>query len=164
MNRQTSHVSKSIQERSAYQRYITRIAAEPTLDESLDLKASTEPGEELSKATSTRKRPIKFQTRVKDYISSNWFNWLMVIIGIVLLFNVYDSRVNFALMDYKLSDQKSQIEMINNTIQGKDSDQQKQIDRISTISDDNTKLINALNLLITELKIRIEFIEQKIGN
>jgi len=140
----SSHVSKTPSERSAYHRYIRRLESQPTVEESIELDPSFEPRQELTEPTSTKERAIPLGYRLSDHFQKNWVTWLFGILMFVAVYLVYDSKVNIAILHNDLSNQQSRLDRISNSVDG-------------IVETDH-----AQDLIIQELKIRLEFLVNSI--
>jgi len=140
----SSHVSKTRNERSAYQRYIHRLESQPTIEEPIEIDPSYEAGQELAESTSRSKRTIPLSLRIRDHLEKNWIGWSFGLLMVIAIFFLYDARVNIAIFNHDLSNQ------------------QQKLDRISTSLDNITYTDHAQDLIIQELRIRLEYLVNTI--
>ncbi|MGD9874405.1 MAG: hypothetical protein AB7T27_09040 [Kiritimatiellia bacterium] len=138
-----SHIAKTQGQRQAYNRYIQQLDYEPTVDEALRFANSTQPGEELTEPTSKRKRSLNTGERFRDHIIQNWLNWVVGVVAVVLLWLMYDSKIDFARMSATMENQKESLDKVEQA-EGKNADKNTEQD-----------------LLIGEHKIRIGSLERK---
>lgn len=104
--------SKSNREREAYVRYIRKQNYEPTVDDTLPFAQSSIGGEELSKPTTSHKRPINLQDQIKTYIADHWLEGIFSLVILLLLYFMIDAKIDMA----KASTQISTIEKNETTI------------------------------------------------
>jgi hypothetical protein len=160
MSRRYSHATKTLKARSAYQRYLPTIDVEPTVDETEDFNESSSAGEELTQPTIKRKRKIPIRDKIGDHFSDHWIEWLFGIAALVLVYLMYDSKVNITVIEYNLSNQQDQIEQLTASFDKSLSNQQSQIEKMDNKIDRITDADHEQQLLLKELQIRIEFLEK----
>lgn len=102
MSRTNRYQKKSPDHLRAYNRAIRTQRYEPTLDETLDFKETSEAGEDLSEPAKNRRRPINHKSRIKDHFLENWANWLVGALAIVGLYFMIDAKVELARVDARV--------------------------------------------------------------
>jgi len=143
MARNPSHQRKSKPHLAAYSREIRKQRYEPTVDESLNFRETSMPGEDLSEPVPEKRRPTNTKAQIEDYIRENWVPWAIGIMGVVAAFFFVDAKVNFS----RLFDNDAHQE---GRIQGTEHD-------ISDIEKKNAEQ----DLAIQSNSIRLEYVEPK---
>ena len=162
MSKRSTHVNKSPSERSAYQKYIARVEPQPTIDEkkSVNFDASMDSGEELSEPTSKRKRKISFGVSVNNYLNKNWLRWFFGGIFIIGAYFMVDAKIDIAVANAKLIDQQRQINGLDSEIKSNSLEYQQQLEKNKNSIEVNKEIDHDQDLIINELRTRIEFIEK----
>ena len=109
MTKKKTHKGKSKPAREQYNRYIKTRDHEPTVDDTLSFSQSDQSGEELSEPTSKRKRKINTKQHILEHLSENWLNYIVAIFAIVLVYLMYDSKVDLASIVVNITAQKEDI-------------------------------------------------------
>jgi len=109
MAKRKIHKGKSRSSREQYNRYIKTRDYEPTVDDTLSFSQSDQSGEELGEPTSTRKRKVNTKQYILEHLSENWLNYVVVMATIVLVYLMYDSKVDLACIDVNITAQKEDI-------------------------------------------------------
>src|SRR5688500_17040693 len=112
----SSHGTKSRGERGAYNRYISRLDSQPTIEEPLDLDPSSEAKKEYAQPTSNQERPIPFNLRVTDHFEKNWIGYLIAILVFIALFVIRDAQLDLAILNASVADQQRSIDRMNTSI------------------------------------------------
>ena len=145
MARKYDHVRKTTQEREKYYQDISQIDYEPTVDKSLDFDRSATPGEDLTKPSRIRSRPINVKQRIQDHIQNNWILWICGLVIIITGFFAIEAKVNNARLET--------ITSINCT-------------NLSKLEDDyfeNTELNHTQDMIIIQNTFNIEHIQNSIA-
>ena len=166
MRKRSTHVNKTVDERSAYQKYITRIDPQPTVNEkkSVDFESSMESGEELSEPTSKRKRKISFAALVGNHLNKHWLQWLFASLIFIGFYFMVDAKIDIAVIDNSLTSQQRQLDTLGSEIKSDDSAHQQRFDKIESSIEDARNVNHNQDLLLNELKTKLEFIEQILQN
>ncbi len=136
----SSRASKTLNERSGYYRYIRQLESQPTVAEPSEIDPSFEAKEELAEPRSKRERTIPLGLRLRDHFEKNWISWLLGAVIFVASFLVLDARTNIAILSHDLSNQ------------------QQSLDKIDTSLHENANADHDRDLLIEEIRIRLEYL------
>jgi hypothetical protein len=145
------HVSKTMQMRQNYMRYINTLDYDPTIDERLDFKETSQGGEDLTIAETHKKRPINVSDKIKDHLTSNWIVWLLTVLAAGILYLIYDSKVAFTRYETMMTTHNEKIEGLRDI----DTDLQKN-DRSQDLK------IQENRLLLEQIKKDVDQTEKKI--
>jgi hypothetical protein len=138
------HVSKTPELRKIYRQYIETLDYEPTVDDRLNFPQTSQIGSEPEKNISSGKRPSSFGEDLKEYFAKNWLGWIFGIIGIAIVYLLYDSKITN-------KDILNEIENSNDTI-----------GRIQDVSESNKDKNIDQDLRINESSIRIENLQKNV--
>ncbi len=116
MNRKHSHTGKSKTQKTNYKRYIDKLDLEPTLDDTIQLNGSDQSGEELSEPTIRVKRKISTGDQIKNHLSLYWINWVIIGVGILLIYLFIESKIHFSGIDKDINNHNTSISTINQSI------------------------------------------------
>ena len=112
----SSHAGKTLNERSAYQRYIRRLDSQPTVDESTDFEPSVQAGQELAESTSARARPVPLSFKLQKHLARNWVNYLVAVALCIAVWLLYDVWVNYAILNHDVTTQSEQINKLGRSL------------------------------------------------
>jgi len=160
MRKKTSHESKTPSQRNLYHEYIGRKESEPTIDEKVDFRPSNEVGEELAIPTEGRKRKVPFNDRISDYISNHWLETLFAAIIAILGIFAITTQVDIAVIQANISSQNQTINDNKSTFTRELDSHQRQLDLINSKIVELTDFDHIQDLLMNELKLRIEYLEK----
>ena len=146
MTNRKSHVTKSPTQRVNYNRYIERQDYEPTVDDALPFAHSSQSGEDLREPTSRRKRTINMTERILDHFQDHYLTWIFSGIIIVLIYLMFESKVDFARIHKSL-------EFSGKNISSLDFDMKKKTEKDSK-----------QDLNINENRIKIGVIEKTLDS
>lgn len=145
------HVPKSIQMRRNYMRHINTLDYDPTVDERLDFKETSQGGEDLSMAETHKKRPINISDKIRDHFNSNWLVWVLSVLALGILYLVYDSKVAFTRFETLMTTHNEKI------------DELKDVDTNLQKSDRSQDLkIQENRLLLDQIKDDVDQVDEKI--
>jgi|GEM_PF-2745370 len=148
MSNRALHVGKTPESKRNYARYLDTLDYEPTINERFNFKQTSQTGEELAKDTSTKKRPKNVSDQIKDHISENWIGWIFVVVGCVLVYLLYDSKVAVIKIDTQISAQGTQIQELK-----KADDESRKLDQEQSIKiAETTMQISTIQKTIDELR------------
>ena len=145
------HVPKSIQMRRNYMRYISSMDYDPTVDERLDFKETSQGGEDLSMVDTQKKRPINISDKIKDHFTSNWLVWILSILAAGIFYLIYDSKVAFTRFETTMTNHNEKI----NELKDVDTNLQKN-DRSQDLK------IQENRLLLDQIKDDVDQTEEKM--
>jgi len=117
MSERAYHKNKTPSQRAAYHKYIQRLNTEPTIDDQMSFEDSNNTDEEFSEPTSKRRRSIPLSEKARSHLSEYWFNWLISVFALALIYLVYDSKIDLVTIDSKLTNQSGNIEEINDEVE-----------------------------------------------
>lgn len=109
MSKRNLHVPKSPQHRQAYHKYIETLDYEPTVDDRLNFQQTSQTGEDLREQTTARKRPAPMGQQLRDHMRSNWPVWALAIIGMAIVYLLFDSKVASARLTTQLESQQTHL-------------------------------------------------------
>jgi len=142
VTRNPSHQKKSRAQLSEYNRAIRRQRMSPTVDDALDFRESSVPGEDLTAPVARKKRPRNVRAHLEEYFKEQWIAWIMGLACIVFVYFLVEAKVDFARL-FSISDQHAE--------------QLKEISQdIDKINDGNAQQ----NLKIQENRIRIDNLQR----
>jgi len=145
------HVPKSMQMRQNYMRYINKMDYDPTIDERLDFKETSQGGEDLSISEIQKKRPINVSDKIKDHFTSNWLVWVLSILALGIFYLVYDSKVAFTRFETLMTSHNEKIDDLKDV----DTNLQKN-DRSQDLK------IQENRLLLDQIKDDVDQADEKI--
>lgn len=160
----SSHRGKNISQRTDYQKYIRATDSQPTVDDNIPFDTTLRHERESSEPTSKRKRPIPLEIQIRNYFKKNLIGW---IIGVFICISIYfyvDARINIAVLDANLNNQKIQLDKISSTIDNNNIYQSQKNEGINSSIRSIEKDNNMQDLIINELKIRLDALDEKLKN
>lgn len=142
MANRKGHTTKNRLQREQYVKYIKQQDYEPTKEEGLDFKDSSDKEEDfsISKTNKTRRLPLREQ--LKDHFDKHWIEWLVGGLSVVLIFFTFSAKIQLSGHEIKIDQNKSDIEKNNNRIDEIDSKNVQQ------------------DLQIQDSKLRIEYLNK----
>ncbi len=161
MSKNSKFRSKTHSERIQYQNSIKSASLDSTI-ETGNFQKSDYDEEETSYARSVKKRPTSFFYEIGEYIKKNWVGLLFAIIIFIIGFLTRDALVRLAVIDTKLESQQSNFNQFNEKINIGTENIQTNIEKIELNIEELESENNSQNLLITEIKLRLGFLEKLI--
>lgn len=165
MKKNTSHVTKNPTEKNRYQRAISKTTTEPTLKDSIDFGEGTNNTEDEIQAKPNAKRSLPLMEIVQNTITQYWIQGGLGILFIVIIYLFYDSKSTLYSIEKDIEIQQQQLNLLSKAIDQNDDESQRYIQEIqNTLSamrekvDDVNEKNNAQDLLISEIKIKIDLI------
>ena len=146
------HVPKTPQMKQSYRRYIETLDYEPTVDERMNFRQSSQSGEELSATDTKKRRPISTSDKIRDHFSKNWVIWILGALATGILFLISDSKVAFTKFETLLStqnDKLSDLKKMGETNQKIDHSQDLRIQ-------ENSIMVRDLKNDVTEVDSKLE--------
>lgn len=136
----SSHVGKTISERSAYQRYIRAQPSQSTIEEATNIEPSYEAKQELTEPKSKKTREIPVSWQIGKHFEKNWISWVILILAGVAVFLLNDARADITILNNNLANQQKLVEDIQNS------------------SQNNVEKNHSQDLLIQEIRIRLDLL------
>jgi hypothetical protein len=176
MNRRSSHIQKSKEERQQYIKLLDQTHPDPTVDEQqTEFDPSNAVGKEEYEIPTDSVRDPPIIDQIEEYIKNHWLEWGFAILIIILGYFTIDSRLkdvdhgnsiefNQIQIDTIKEDYQIDLEDMKSNLNNKIDDQQAQISLLDQFVDDINNSITDLKLLTNELLIKLDFVEKSIDN
>ena len=144
MSSRYMHTGKSKKEKEYYTQKIHKLDNEPTVDDSLSFPGSDSTEEDLRISETKKMQKMKFTNRLIEYLQSNWIGWLVVVIAAALSFFIYHFNGDIG------------------EVKGRLFGVSENISRIESLVKENLDENHKQDLLISENRIRMNFLEKEI--
>jgi hypothetical protein len=174
MNKRTSHISKTPSEKVGYQQAISRTNSGPTLDDALDFEPSNKLDTEIIDKPQRKRRPSpwykKFYKKLTEYAIQIVVGVIVTVVVVFGGFLLVGARTAISSIEKDIEIQQRQLDQLSADVSDNDVESKRQIqllqDNINTIRDkidDSTKIDHTQDILLAELKLRIDFMFAQIN-
>jgi hypothetical protein len=169
MKKNPSHATKTLTDRHNYQKAITRTATEATLNEDLDFDTTTKKKENTSEEIQRERRSLPAKEIIKSVIAEYWIQGILTILAAAIIFLFIDSKNTLYSIEKDIEIQQQQLDQLSKTIDKNDTESKRHIqdiqntldamrDKIDNVNEEN----NQRDILISEIKIRLDLLIQEI--
>lgn len=141
-SRQSGHNTKNRLEKEQYVKYIKTQDYEPTKEEGLNFKDSSDKDEDFSIGKTEKPRRLSIVEQIKEHFQSKWIEWLIGGLSVVLIFFTFSAKFQLNTHEIKIDQNKTDIDAVNS--------------KVENIEKQNTNQ----DLQIQENKIRLEYIDK----
>lgn len=173
MRGKTSHATKTLADRTNYQKALAKVDTEPTIDESIDFKQSNKMDEEKEGNVLAKKRPISFGKKIVKIISEHSVELFLAILSVSFVFAgylLYESKAALSSIEKDIEIQQQQLNRLSTAVDDNDSESKEQIQLIQSDLDklrdkiENSNEVNhTQDVTLAEIKLKIEFMLEKIN-
>jgi len=116
MPNRAPHVAKSLDQRSAYARYIKSLDYDPTVDESLEFDSTENAVEELGESRGTRPGEKSSKGAISAHFRSHWIEWIIAAMVIIGLYLINESRVTISILGKSVEENTDSIKDIQTDV------------------------------------------------
>ena len=164
MSKRSKHTTKTFLGRLNYQQSIVNLNTEATVDEQPDFNSTTRVGPETSEPKSKKKRQIPIGIKIRDFLSSNWVGWVVLVVGGVLAFLLFDAKAELTIIHNSIEQQNKQIDRLYTEVDNINTKQDENANRLQDDIDNVDNMNDLQDILLTEIRSKLENLEKSLLN
>jgi hypothetical protein len=126
LSRNPSHQKKSRSHIDDYNSAIRKQRYDPTVDERINFRDSTTPGEDLTEPVRQR-RPTNLFAQIGEHVREHWVEGVIGIVVVVFFYFLVDAKVNFTQLFSRVDQQEKYLDRMDSqlrSIENKNTEQE----------------------------------------